>query len=191
MPGIFLGPSLLPVVAETAAQNNTTVCHKSDQLPFGLGPVCAKTRRQVFKFECPPAHALWLHATCTPSLRGMLHCMHHGGLSGMAPVVRPMGPRWPVGQAGRAGPCQPPPKPRAAPGGSTVAKSKPPRWQQTSMGARPQPHAALEPKPARLWCNVNRPPRALQKHRPPVGPHTLRARAHCETNQKKFKHGLR
>ena len=71
MPGIFLGPSLLPDVAETAAQNNTTVCHKSDQLPFGLGPVCAKTRRQVFKFECPPAHALWLHATCTPSLRGM------------------------------------------------------------------------------------------------------------------------
>ena len=69
MPRIFLGPSLLPVVAETAAQNNTTVCHKSDQLPFGLGPVCAKTRRQVF--ECPSAHALWLHATCTPSLRGM------------------------------------------------------------------------------------------------------------------------
>ena len=85
------------------------------------------------------------------------------------------------------------PKAQAAcgPQGHAVAKCKPPRWQQTSMGARPQPHAAPNPKPARLWCNVNRPPRALQKHRPPVGPHTLRARAHCEKNQKKFKHGLR
>ena len=52
-PGIFSGPSLLPVVAETAAQNNTTVCHKSDQLPFGLGLVCAKPGAKCSSLNAP------------------------------------------------------------------------------------------------------------------------------------------
>ena len=66
MPGIFLGPSLLPVVAETAAQNNTTVWHKSGQLALGLcvpkpGAKCLNAPRA--------AHALWRgpsfwHGTC-------------------------------------------------------------------------------------------------------------------------------
>ena len=68
-PGIFSGPSWLPVVAETAAQNNTTVWHKSGQLALGLcvpkpGAKCLNAPRPM---PCGGAQAFGMaHATSKP-----------------------------------------------------------------------------------------------------------------------------
>ena len=68
-PGIFSGPSWLPVVAETAAQNNTTVWHKSSQLALGLcvpklGAKCLNAPRPM---PCGGAQAFGMaHATSKP-----------------------------------------------------------------------------------------------------------------------------